>query len=145
MKSRRMQAGFTLLELMMVVIILAILASIALPQYLRVSERTRAAEALNMLAAIRSSELRFRANSPTDIYNDFDAGGNWLLDIGVPGYNGVAASTLWAYTASGTAAGSNAIATRQGGPGGAIEIDLDTGAVCTTAANPWGVLDIDGC
>lgn len=55
--------GFTLLELLMVVVIIAILAAIAVPQYLRTVERSRMSEALTMLSSIRQSEIRFRAET----------------------------------------------------------------------------------
>jgi prepilin-type N-terminal cleavage/methylation domain-containing protein len=69
--------GFTLLELLMVVIIIAILASIALPQYIRATEKARASEALNLLGSIRASENRYKAQSATNVYTgtltDLDA------------------------------------------------------------------------
>jgi len=82
--KRRLQerGGFTLLELLMVVIIIAILASIALPQYLRVAERTRVGEALQVLGAMRTSELRYQAQHPDNLFTSDPN----ELDIGLPGY-----------------------------------------------------------
>ena len=51
--------GFTLLELMIVVIVIGILASIAIPQYIHTIERARGAEALVNLGSIRSSTQRY--------------------------------------------------------------------------------------
>lgn len=138
MNTTRNERGFTLLELLMVVIIIAILASIALPQYFRVVERSRTAQALQLLASIRGSELRFRANSPTNVYEI--AAGLPGLDISplpavIVGWN---APTVTA------APDSDVQMTRNGGThtGVALMVDLDSGNVCAgtaAAAADWGV------
>jgi len=56
-----MRKGFTLLELLTVVMIISILAIIAIPQFFRVAERARASEAVNVLGIIRSAQLRYYA------------------------------------------------------------------------------------
>ena len=48
--------GFTLLEILIVVIIVGILASLAIPRYIKAMERSKAAEAYNNLSAIRKAE-----------------------------------------------------------------------------------------
>lgn len=53
--------SFTLLELIVVIIVIGIIATIALPKYQRVVERTRVAEAKSMLSAIRSAQIRYLA------------------------------------------------------------------------------------
>lgn len=69
-----MRKGFTLLELMIVVVVIAILAAIGLPQFFRVAERGRAAEGVNALGALRSAQIRHVAEtgSTTDNADDLD-------------------------------------------------------------------------
>ena len=122
--------GFTLLELLMVVIIIAILASIALPQYMRVAERSRASEALTVIGAIRSSEQRFRAQDPAGQYEpDLTK-----IDIEIPGIGVTPPSQMWAYTVTGAGAGANASASRLTGThaGATVEVDIDTGITCSS-------------
>ena len=56
-------SGFTLVELMIVVAIVAILAAIAIPSYLRFQSKAKTAEATNNLGAIRAAEETYRAEN----------------------------------------------------------------------------------
>jgi len=55
-----MRKGFTLLELLVVLIIIGILVSLALPQYNRVVARTQAAEAMATLKVLVDAERAYR-------------------------------------------------------------------------------------
>ncbi len=141
MTKRRVDArsGFTLLELLMVVIIIAILAALALPQYFRTVERSRTAQVLQLLGSIRSSELRFKAQSPTNLYEN---------TVGLPGLDITLPTVIpsgWDVpTVTGTGAGSNVVINRNGGPdvGADLIMDLDGGVICastTAAVADWGL------
>lgn len=51
---RRAEAGFTLIELMIVVAIIGILAAVALPQYQNYTARAQTTEAMNLLAGLKT-------------------------------------------------------------------------------------------
>lgn len=53
--------GFTLLEILIVVVIIGILASLAIPRYIKSTEVSNASEAYNNLNAIRKAEWVYYA------------------------------------------------------------------------------------
>lgn len=74
--------GFTLLELIIVIIVIGILASLALPRYMKVSERARAAEAKNILGVLRRAQMIYIAQ-----YGNYsDAMDDLAVEITTPKY-----------------------------------------------------------
>ena len=72
--------GFTLLELLVVVLIIGILAGIALPQYQRAKEKAEAAELLTNVKALHEAQHRYFLVNGTFAENFDD------LDISFGGY-----------------------------------------------------------
>lgn len=131
----RYRTGFTLLELMLVIIIIGTLASMALPEYLRVAERARVVEALVVLSAIRGSELRYKAQPTSGASYTEDPA---ELDVGLP------SSSQWDFGVEiGTP--SYAVATRDleniRFGGATVKLNIDTGATCTSNS----VYGLDPC
>ncbi len=56
-----MKKGFTLVEMLVVVLIIGILASVAIPNYTRSVEKSRATEAMNMVKALNDGVYAYAA------------------------------------------------------------------------------------
>lgn len=84
----RNKKGFTLLEIIIVVIIIGIVASLALPRLFRSTEFARAQEALTFLGTLRSSMERCYV-----INNSYAACNSWAaLDVEDPSVTNPAAN-----------------------------------------------------
>lgn len=59
------RAGFTLLELAVVIIIIAVLGAFGVPRLLDCVERSKAAEAFNYMSAVRAAQERYQVRQGT--------------------------------------------------------------------------------
>lgn len=59
--------GFTIIELMIVIVVVGVLAAIAIPAYTDYVTRSKRADAKNALLAFQLEQEKFRANNPTYI------------------------------------------------------------------------------
>lgn len=92
--------GFTIVELLVVVIIVGILSALALPQYQKMLERSRAAEGVQILGALRKAQEVYYAQ-----YARYESEGSWddakslLIDIPSAKYFQWAPNNGWASVA----------------------------------------------
>ena len=99
-KIKKNKSGFTLLEIIIVIIIVGVLASLALPRLFSNIEFSRSTEALATLGVIRKSMERcYLFNSA--VYTGCDVAGFTALDIDNPDN---APGAHFAYTFTGAAA-----------------------------------------
>lgn len=114
--------GFTLMELVVVVVIVGILAGIALPRYNRVVERSRTTEAMSTLGSILNGQKRYA------LEYDAYAGSLGALDVNVTNPGRFFSYTLLGGNPLATPGENIARATRTGSgsyAGSTITIDED--------------------
>lgn len=135
---KKMQKGFTLIELMIVVAIIAILAAIALPAYQDYTVRARVSEGLSLATSAKLSVAENAANgrpfaqgwtAPTTTDN--------VSSIAIDDSNGEITITYPARAGGGTLV----LAPRDGGPAGAALAGTATESTVPSAGNiTWNCL-----
>ena len=96
----RKSAGFTLIELVVVLIVIAVLVTIALPNYARSVERSQCTFAMNMLKNMRNASLVYYRENQT--FTGMTLAGLETL-AGASFYSSAGSHPHWQFTISSTA------------------------------------------
>lgn len=134
MNNIRKQSGFTLIELMIVIAILAILLAIAIPAYQDYSIRARVSEGVNMAASPKLAVTEHRLSEgtfpATNAAAGYQTGVSSLVASIVIGANGVLTVTYQNNPLLGDAAGTNLTMTPTVGAGGSsVQWDCQAGTI----------------
>ena len=130
------KSGFTLLEVIIVIIIIGVLASLALPRFFSTVEYSRGTEAMQSLATVRQSVERcYLMRSSFNNCTSFTT-----LDVEDPGstpnshFTYGISSAAQAYTITATRN------TRDGGSGGTIILTFNGTTVTRAGTTPFGAI-----
>ncbi len=154
----RQQAGFTLIELVVVIAIIGILAATALPRYVNMQSQARAAKAQAIYGSIKSAAALARANCMVDLAG-LTSPSTCTSTAGTTNMDGIAVEMVNQYPA---ATENGIIAAAQINPnadglnityGTPLQIDIQGGTVCritytAAAAGPTApniTLDTSNC
>ncbi|MDD3297145.1 MAG: prepilin-type N-terminal cleavage/methylation domain-containing protein [Candidatus Omnitrophica bacterium] len=125
-----MRKGFTLLELLIVVIVVGILATIAIPQFLTSVEKARVAKAKNALGLISHAEKMYRAENDEYVALEVSGDDDTALDNYIE-LDQIRNDNDWNYVVTSTEATIFTItATKEGGAYAGATITLDQDGVC---------------
>lgn len=108
---QRSADGFTLIELMIGLVVVAILAAVAMPTFMDSIRKGRRSEAFSALATMQQAQERWRSNNPTYTTTLANLGvgsttssGNYSLSVDPPSANPADLATGYIVTAAGIAA-----------------------------------------
>lgn len=135
-----MRKGFTLMELMIVIIIVGVLATLGFVQYTRAIEKGRGAEARQMLGAIKDycAAQYLEDNALTDCTN-----ANIATALGVANSNACNAQSWFWYSVANVGTTSTITATRcQAGEGGKNPAGTIAGTVVLTVVHDTGAVSL---
>jgi type IV pilus assembly protein PilE len=145
------QAGFTIIELMIVVVLVAVVAMVALPSYQDSVRKGRRSEAFGAIAAVQLAQERARGNFPSYCPNLASAPTSSVcgLNVQTPTTNGRYALDI--STPAPTADGYTLIATAQGDQSGdtrcaKMGVQVNGGTIkrgSGSASIDWGLTDPD--
>lgn len=76
--------GFTLVEIMIAVAIVAILAAVALPTFIDAVRKSRRSDAVNAIAQVQQAQERWRGNRPAYAASVTNAAGGDPPGLGLP-------------------------------------------------------------
>ena len=112
-KASNKKSGFTLIELMIVLVVVAVLMTIALPAYQDYIRKARRSDGMDALMTVQQLQERYRANNPEYASSLTDTGtglgmgsalsleGYYALDLTGPTGSGSPTSTGYQITAQG--------------------------------------------
>jgi len=126
------KSGFTLVELMIVVIVIGILVTIAVPNYQRSVERAKCSQALSILQSMRNAALSYFADNET-----FGASIDELEDQVGANFYSAGGNPDWTFAYAGAANSFTITAMRQGGVWNGDTITL-TDNISANTSEVWG-------